>query len=209
MSNTNLIEAAKQALNALSMPCDRWNKTQHVIVEKAITALQTAIDEVEKQEPLAWMPKSRFEQLLEGLPVVTTLTAHIAFEDDVAIYTTPPTEHTKGINMDENQNHFPDFRPNYSISFCDNEVGGGKEIGKLDFNGPSLVFTGDAEESAKVFIAYVARVFEARLEEERKVSQRQWVGLTDEDIEQEFGFINEMLRDLVHRTEAKVKEKNT
>jgi hypothetical protein len=40
-------------------------------------------------------------------------------------------------------------------------------------------------------------------------AQRQWVGLTDEDIEQEFGFIDELLRDCVHRTEAKLKEKNT
>ena len=39
--------------------------------------------------------------------------------------------------------------------------------------------------------------------------QRTWVGLTDEDIEEEFGFIDELLRDCVQRTEAKFKEKNT
>jgi hypothetical protein len=39
--------------------------------------------------------------------------------------------------------------------------------------------------------------------------KREWVGLTDEDIEQEFGFIDELLRDCVCRTEAKLKEKNT
>jgi hypothetical protein len=38
---------------------------------------------------------------------------------------------------------------------------------------------------------------------------REWVGLTDEEIEQEFGFIDEMLRACVYRTEAKLKEKNT
>jgi len=38
--------------------------------------------------------------------------------------------------------------------------------------------------------------------------QREWVGLTDEDIEQEFGFIDELLRDCVYRTEAKLKQKN-
>jgi hypothetical protein len=53
---------------------------------------------------------------------------------------------------------------NYNISFHNN----GQEIGKLDFNGPALVFTGDAEESAKVFIDWVARNFAARLEEERE-----------------------------------------
>jgi hypothetical protein len=40
-------------------------------------------------------------------------------------------------------------------------------------------------------------------------AQRQWIGLTDKDIEQEFGFIDELLRDCVYRTEAKLKEKNT
>jgi hypothetical protein len=38
--------------------------------------------------------------------------------------------------------------------------------------------------------------------------QRTWVGLTDEDIEQEFGFIDELLRDCVQRTEAKLKDNN-
>lgn len=40
-------------------------------------------------------------------------------------------------------------------------------------------------------------------------AQRKWIGLTDEEIEQEFGFIDELLRDCVQRTEAKLKEKNT
>jgi hypothetical protein len=44
---------------------------------------------------------------------------------------------------------------------------------------------------------------------EEEMPKRTWVGLTDEDIEQEFGFIDELLRDCVQRTEAKLKEKNT
>jgi hypothetical protein len=40
-------------------------------------------------------------------------------------------------------------------------------------------------------------------------AQRQWVGLTENEIEQEFGFIDELLRDCVQRTESKLKEKNT
>jgi len=59
------------------------------------------------------------------------------------------------------------IKPNYNISFHNN----GKEIGKLDFNGPALVFTGDAEESAKVFIDWIARSFHGRLEEERKAER--------------------------------------
>jgi hypothetical protein len=59
------------------------------------------------------------------------------------------------------------FKPNYNISFHNN----GQEIGKLDFNGHALVFTGDAEESAKVFIDWIARSFYGRLEEERKAER--------------------------------------
>ena len=59
------------------------------------------------------------------------------------------------------------FKPNYNIAFHNN----GQEIGKLDFNGPKMVFTGDAEESAKVFIDWIARSFAARLEEERKAER--------------------------------------
>jgi hypothetical protein len=59
------------------------------------------------------------------------------------------------------------IKPDYNICFCNN----GQEIGKLDFNGPALVFTGDAEESAKVFIDLVARSFAGRLEEERKAER--------------------------------------
>ena len=39
--------------------------------------------------------------------------------------------------------------------------------------------------------------------------QRTWVGLTDEDLEAEFSFIDELLRDTCYRTEAKLKEKNS
>ena len=39
--------------------------------------------------------------------------------------------------------------------------------------------------------------------------QRTWVGLTDEDLEAEFGFIDELLRDTCYRTEAKLKAKNS
>ena len=60
-----------------------------------------------------------------------------------------------------------DMKPNYNISFHKN----GQEIGKLDFNGPKLVFTGDAEESAKVFIDWIAGSFHGRLEEERKAER--------------------------------------
>jgi hypothetical protein len=59
------------------------------------------------------------------------------------------------------------IKPDYNICFRNN----GQEIGKLDFNGPALVFTGEAEESAKVFIDWIARSFHGRLEEERKAER--------------------------------------
>jgi hypothetical protein len=67
------------------------------------------------------------------------------------------------------------FKPNYNISFHNN----GQEIGKLDFNGPALVFTGDAEESAKVFIDWIARSFHGRLEEERKAEREACAKVAD------------------------------
>jgi hypothetical protein len=44
---------------------------------------------------------------------------------------------------------------------------------------------------------------------QEEMPKRTWVGLTDEDLEAEFGFIDELLRDCCYRTEAKLKEKNT
>ena len=74
-----------------------------------------------------------------------------------------------------------DLKPNYNISFHNNSEGGtGKEVGKLDFNGPKLVFTGDAEESAKVFIDWIARSFHGRLEEERKAEREACAKVCDE-----------------------------
>lgn len=55
-------------------------------------------------------------------------------------------------------------KSNYNLTFHRD----GQEIGKLDFNGPEMVFTGDAEESAKVFIDLVAKMFAGRLAEERE-----------------------------------------
>jgi hypothetical protein len=60
------------------------------------------------------------------------------------------------------------LKPNYNIIFHRNNGGNdlGKAVGTLDFNGPEMKFTGDAEESAKVFIDWIATAFKGRLEEE-------------------------------------------
>lgn len=61
------------------------------------------------------------------------------------------------------------IKPNHNITFHRNGEGHllGEPVGTLDFNGPELKFTGDAEESAKVFIDWIATAFKGRLEEER------------------------------------------
>lgn len=55
------------------------------------------------------------------------------------------------------------IKPNYNMTFHRD----GKQIGALDFNGPKMTFTGDTDESAKVFFDFIAKGFEERLERER------------------------------------------
>ena len=52
--------------------------------------------------------------------------------------------------------------PDYNMCFHRS----GKEIGRLDFNGPELVFTGEVATSARVFLDYLATCFKTRLEQE-------------------------------------------
>jgi hypothetical protein len=54
-------------------------------------------------------------------------------------------------------------KPNHNITFHNAE---GYEVGTMDFNGPGLSFEGVADESAIVFMDWVAKIFKARLEEE-------------------------------------------
>lgn len=65
---------------------------------------------------------------------------------------------------------FANLKPDYNVSFhsSTDTFGTGKMVGKLDFNGPEMVFTGDAGESAKVFIDWIATAFKGRLEAERQ-----------------------------------------
>lgn len=66
--------------------------------------------------------------------------------------------------MPTGQLQVANFKPNYNLTFHRD----GKEVGKFDFNGPEMIFEGDAAESAKVFIDWIARSFHGRLEQERK-----------------------------------------
>lgn len=59
-------------------------------------------------------------------------------------------------------------KPNYNITFHNSDDTGvaSKQVGRLDFNGPELIFEGDAAESAKVFIDWIAKAFHGRMLQE-------------------------------------------
>lgn len=71
--------------------------------------------------------------------------------------------------MPTGQLHVANFKPNYNLTFHRD----GKEVGKFDFNGPEMIFEGDAAESAKVFVDWVANAFRGRLEEEREAGRKE------------------------------------
>ena len=77
--------------------------------------------------------------------------------------------HETKFAVPEGQLQIANFKPNYNITFHNNHdtSGLGQKVGSFDFNGPELVFEGDAAESAKVFIEWASRAFDGRLKEER------------------------------------------
>ena len=65
---------------------------------------------------------------------------------------------------------FLDTKPNYNMTFHRD----GKQVGALDFNGPEMTFSGDMDESAKLFFDLIARSFKERLEQERADERNSW-----------------------------------
>lgn len=78
--------------------------------------------------------------------------------------------HEANLAVPNSQVMVGNLKPNYNLTFYNNRNTSdlGKQVGKLDFNGPQLVFEGDAEASAKVFIDWIATAFKGRLDEEYK-----------------------------------------
>jgi len=69
------------------------------------------------------------------------------------------------------------IKPNYSIIFHR----GNEQIGVLDFNGPEMTFSGDMDESAKLFLELVEKAFKTRLEQER-AKEREACAIVCDDI---------------------------
>ena len=69
-------------------------------------------------------------------------------------------------------------KPNYNVTFNRDD---GERVGELDFNGPEMKFTGNAEESAKIFFDWIAKSFTARLEQERAsvVPEARWIPVSE------------------------------
>ena len=88
-------EALDLALEALEEGVDGQTS---ILMDKAITAIKQARS-APVQEPVAWMSASRFEELQKGFTVMTTLTKQRAFEDDVAIHTTPPAAQRQWVGL--------------------------------------------------------------------------------------------------------------
>jgi hypothetical protein len=68
------------------------------------------------------------------------------------------------------------LNPNYNIIMSNS----GGLVGELDFNGPELKFRGKADESAKIFIDWVAEVFKERLEQERRQERERCIQMSKE-----------------------------
>ena len=77
-----------------------------------------------------------------------------------------------------------DTKPSYNMTFHRD----GKQIGVLDFNGPEMTFTGDADESAKVFFDFIARSFKERLDQERSDEREACARVCEELLERPSGY---------------------
>ena len=63
------------------------------------------------------------------------------------------------------------------------ETAAGETVGTLDFNGPEMVFTGNADESAKVFLDFFAKHFSNRLKQERETEREACAKVCEEVID--------------------------
>jgi len=103
MNDEKLLRLALEAIER-GVRDGYWNKDT-VDVSAAIQKrlLQNSPTAAPVQEPVAWMSASRFEELQKGFTVMTTLTKQRAFEDDVAIHTTPPAAQRQWVGLTDEE----------------------------------------------------------------------------------------------------------
>lgn len=88
-----------------------------------------------------------------------------------------------GNNSVHNNVYMTNEPPNHSITFHNTIDGEAVEVGKMDFNGGKFVFKGAADESAKVFMDAVSRMFHKRLIAERLAAAVVLKNLCDVNLE--------------------------
>ena len=69
------------------------------------------------------------------------------------------------------------LKPNYNIYFHR----GNEKVGVLDFNGPEMKFSGDMDESAKLFFELIATSFKTRLEQERAEEREACIKIVEDE----------------------------
>lgn len=99
---TDIYKAARQALEALEV-CEVHGYIPVRLTCQAVTALRQAIEQAEKQEPVGYMDKTKFKLLSEGDSVITTITSHRPFTDDVPLYATPPAAQREWVGLTDEE----------------------------------------------------------------------------------------------------------
>jgi hypothetical protein len=84
--------------------------------------------------------------------------------DPLDVYKVPEYDTTNYLVPTSQVYALSNIVPNHNITLS-NAQG---QVGKLDFNGPQLVFTGEADKSAQVFLDWVSHYFDQRLKDERQ-----------------------------------------
>jgi hypothetical protein len=108
------IEAMKQALEALKELHDAngywWQEVDEatlVKIKPAIAALNAAIAEAEKQEPVAWMYPDDYERMLTSETFCTVYSVEVGSatrgESTVALYTTPPAAQRQWVELTDEE----------------------------------------------------------------------------------------------------------